>query len=301
MDVVVSGSTGFIGSAVVDELRRGGDRAIRLVRPASAPVDGPSVAWDVDAGSMDATGLEGVDAVIHLAGAGIGDRRWNAAHKRAVLESRVRGTELLARSLAGLARPPRVLVSASAVGYYGDRGDEVLTEQSTPGRGFLADVCRAWEAAAAPAAEAGIRVVHPRTGIVLARHGGVLPRMLLPFRFGAGGRVGSGRQWMSWIALSDEVDALLHLVRAEELVGGVNFTAPEPVTNADFAKAAGRALHRPAVLPAPAAALKLALGREMASELLLAGQRAVPARLEASGFKFRHPDLEGALAAVLRG
>jgi uncharacterized protein (TIGR01777 family) len=212
-----------------------------------------------------------------------------------VKDSRTRGTSLLAATLAKLNNPPRVLVSGSAVGYYGDRGDEVLTESSRPGSDFLADVCTAWEAAAAPAREAGIRVAHIRTGIVLSGRGGVLPRMIIPFKFGAGGKLGSGRQWMSWISLEDEVAAIVHLLGNDDLAGAFNLTAPNPVTNADMTKAIGAALHRPTLLPAPAFALKAALGPEMAGELLLVSQRALPTRLLDSGFTFAHPDLPDAL------
>jgi uncharacterized protein (TIGR01777 family) len=205
----------------------------------------------------------------------------------------------LAETLAKLSKAPKVLVSGSAVGYYGDRGDEVLTESSRPGSDFLAEVCTAWEAAAGPAREAGIRVAHIRTGIVLSGRGGALPKMLLPFKFGAGGKLGSGRQWMSWIALEDEVGAIVHLIGDDSLSGPFNLTAPNPVTNADMTKAIGAALHRPTLLPAPAFALKAALGGEMAEELLLVSQRALPTRLLDSGFTFQHPELGEALKAVL--
>lgn len=297
MDVVVSGSSGLIGGALTTALAGAGHRVVRLTRGGG---QGPGThGWDPEAGTVDAAGLEGVGAVIHLAGEGIGARRWNEAHKARVLDSRVKGTTLLAETLIKLDRPPATWLSASAVGYYGDRGDESLTESSPPGTGFLADVCQAWEASTAPAQAAGIRVAHLRTGIVLSAQGGALAKMLRPFKLGAGGRMGSGRQWMSWISLADEVGAIVHLLGADGVRGPVNLTAPEPVRNADLAKALGRALHRPTVVPIPAFALRALLGAEMAQELLLAGQRVMPERLTASGYTFIHPDLASALPAAL--
>jgi uncharacterized protein (TIGR01777 family) len=292
MDVVVTGSSGLIGSALKGALERAGHRMIPMVRSAAS---GDAIHWDPDRGEIDSGALEGVGAVVHLAGEGIGARRWNDEHKARVKDSRTRGTSLLAQTLAKLSKAPSVLVSGSAVGYYGDRGDEVLTETSRPGNDFLADVCTAWEAAAAPAKEAGIRVAHIRTGIVLSGRGGVLPRMIMPFKFGVGGKLGSGRQWMSWISLEDEVGAILHLLGDDSLAGAFNLTAPNPVTNGDMTKAIGEALHRPTLIPAPAFALKAALGPEMAGELLLVSQRALPARLLDSGFPFAHPDIADAL------
>lgn len=292
MDVVVTGSSGLIGTALRRALESAGHRFVPMVR---SQARGDAIHWDPDRGDIDSEGLEGVGAVVHLAGEGIGARRWNEAHKARVKDSRTRGTSLLAATLAKLNNAPQVLVSGSAVGYYGDRGDEVLTESSRPGSDFLADVCIAWEAAAAPAREAGIRVAHIRTGIVLSGRGGVLPRMIIPFKFGAGGKLGSGRQWMSWISLEDEVAAILHLLGNDDLAGPFNLTAPNPVTNADMTKAIGAALHRPTLLPAPAFALKAALGPEMAQELLLVSQRALPTRLLDSGFTFAHPEVTGAL------
>jgi uncharacterized protein (TIGR01777 family) len=292
MDVVVTGSSGLIGSALKAALERAGHRMVPMVR---SEASGAAIRWDPDRGEIDSGGLEGVGAVVHLAGEGIGARRWNDEHKAKVKDSRTRGTSLLAQAMAKLNKAPSVLVSGSAVGYYGDRGDEVLTETSRPGSDFLADVCTAWEAAAAPAQEAGIRVAHIRTGIVLSGRGGVLPRMIMPFKFGVGGKLGSGRQWMSWISLEDEVGAILHLLGDDSLAGAFNLTAPNPVTNGDMTKAIGEALHRPTLIPAPAFALKAALGPEMAAELLLVSQRALPTRLLDSGFSFAHPDLAGAL------
>jgi hypothetical protein len=296
MDVVVTGSSGLIGTGLKGALERAGHRMVPMVR---SQASGDAIRWDPDRGEIDAEGLEGVGAVVHLAGEGIGARRWNEAHKAKVKESRRKGTSLLAETLAKLDKGPKVLVSGSAVGYYGDRGDEVLTESSRPGNDFLAGVCTAWEAATAPAKEAGIRVVHIRTGIVMAGRGGVLPRMLLPFKFGVGGKLGSGRQWVSWIALEDEVGAIVHLLGNDTLSGPFNLTSPNPVTNADMTKAIGAALHRPTIIPAPAFALKAALGTEMAEELLLVSQRALPTRLLDSGFTFAQPELVGALQVAL--
>ena len=296
MDVVVTGSSGLIGSALRGALEKAGHRMVPMVR---SQASGDAIRWDPDRGEIDAGGLEGVGAVVHLAGEGIGDRRWNEAHKAKVKDSRRKGTSLLAATLAKLSKAPKALVSGSAVGYYGDRGDEVLTESSRPGNDFLAEVCTAWEAATAPAKEAGIRVAHTRTGIVLSGRGGVLPKMLLPFKFGAGGKLGSGRQWVSWIALEDEVGAIVHLLGNDALSGPFNLTAPNPVTNTDMTKAIGAALHRPTLIPAPAFALKAALGTEMAEELLLVSQRALPTRLLDSGFTFAQPELVGALQVAL--
>ena len=296
MDVVVTGSSGLIGTALKGALERAGHRMVPMVR---SQASGDAIHWDPDRGEIDAEGLEGVGAVVHLAGEGIGNRRWNEAHKAKVRESRIRGTSLLAETLAKLNKAPKVLVSGSAVGYYGDRGDEVLIESSRPGSDFLADVCTAWEAATAPAKEAGIRVAHIRTGIVLSGRGGALPKMLLPFKFGVGGKLGSGKQWMSWIALEDEAGAIVHLLRENSLSGPFNLTAPNPVTNDEMTKAIGAALHRPTLLPAPAFALKAALGGEMAEELLLVSQRALPTRLLDAGYTFAHPEFGDALEVAL--
>lgn len=295
MDVLVSGSHGFIGSALLPALEAAGHRPRRLVRAAAGEGD---VAWDPGAGTFDAAALEGVGAVVHLGGVGIGDRRWTPEHKARVRASRVDGTALLARALAGMRSPPSVLVSGSAVGYYGDRGDEVLTEESTPGDDFLAEVVRAWEDATGPAADAGIRVVKLRSGVVYGPGGGALKKQLPLFKLGLGGPLGSGRQWLSWITLEDEVGAILHALGTESLAGPVNATAPEPVTSGDMARALGRALHRPAVLPVPAVALRLVVGRQMADEMVLASQRAVPACLLESGYRFHHPRAEAAMAAL---
>ncbi|HEX3622870.1 MAG TPA: TIGR01777 family oxidoreductase, partial [Acidimicrobiales bacterium] len=252
MKVAVTGSHGLIGSELVAELGRHGHQVTRLVR--GDPAAGEA-AWDPGAGTIEAHKLEGHDAVVHLAGVGIGDHRWTDEHKRAVLDSRVQGTGLLARTLAGLSHPPAVLVSGSAVGFYGSEGDGTFTEASPQGRGFLADVVAAWEAAAAPASEAGIRVVRLRSGVVLTAKGGALKKQLLPFKLGVGGRLGSGRQWLSWISLDDEIAAIQHLLTADDLAGPVNSTSPEPVTNATFTATLAGVLKRPAVLPVPTVAL----------------------------------------------
>jgi len=304
MNILATGSSGLIGSALVDALAARGDTVVRLVRGGGRPANSvvADIAWDPAAGRLDVATLQAAgpyDGVVHLAGAGIGDRRWSPARRTELLESRTRSTALLVESLVALDPRPPVLVSASAVGFYGDRGDEALTEASSPGTGFLADICRAWEAAAAPAAAAGIRTVLLRTGIVLAASGGALGKQLPLFRLGLGGRIGSGRQVRSWITLDDEVSAILHCLADATLSGPVNATAPEPATDGELAKALGAALHRPAVLPVPAPALKLVLGSDMATEMVLTGQRVLPERLTASGFTFAHPDLAGAIAAVL--
>ncbi|MCU1448807.1 MAG: hypothetical protein JWP02_977 [Acidimicrobiales bacterium] len=296
MKVVVTGSTGLIGTALVRALEARGDQVTRLVRKPPGPGE---VMWDPDTGDVDARALEGHDAAVHLAGVGIGDRRWSDEHKRAVLDSRVRGTTLLARTLAGLTERPPVLASSSAMGYYGDRGDEVLTEDSGPGTGFLTDVCLKWEAATAPAEDAGIGVVHLRTGLVLSAQGGALKQMLLPFRLGVGGRIGSGRQWWSWISIDDEVGAILAVLDGTVPPGPANLTAPNPVTNTEFTRTLNRVLRRPTLLPTPTIALKALFGGEAVEEMFTGGQRVMPARLEAAGYAFRHPRLEGALRDLL--
>jgi uncharacterized protein len=294
--IAVSGATGLIGSALVERLRRQGHSVRRLVRqsPRAEPGD---VVWDPAAGRIDAIALEGVDAVVHLAGEPIA-QRWTPERKRAIRDSRVLGTALLARTLASLARPPRALVSGSAVGVYGDRGDEVLDERSPRGAGFLADVGAEWENATAAAVTAGIRVVMVRTGVVLSARGGALAKLLPPFRLGLGGPIGSGKQWMSWIALEDQLRALELAMSSDVLHGPVNLTAPNPVTNATFASTLGHALHRPAIVPVPAIALELMYG-EMARETILAGQRVLPRALLDAGFVFRFPLLRDALMEAL--
>jgi len=294
--VVVTGSTGLIGTALVRALQARGDEVTRLVR--RVPTTGEA-RWDPEGGQIEAPSLEGADAVVHLAGVGIGDHRWSEDHKRAVLDSRVKGTTLLAQTVAALNDKPAVIASASAMGYYGLRGDEVLTEDAEAGTGFLADVCKEWEGATRPAEDAGVRVVHLRTGIVLSPDGGALKQMLLPFKLGLGGRIGSGRQWWSWIAIDDEVGAILHLIDNGTERGPVNVTAPNPVTNEQFTRTLNGVLHRPTLLPTPTFALRAMFGREAVDEMFLGGQRVVPARLQADGYGFRHPDLEGALRHIL--
>src|SRR4051812_34752228 len=300
MHVVVSGSSGLIGTALQRRLTSDGHRVTRLVRsrPASGPGAPGTVAWDPARGVLDPASLVGVDAAVNLAGAGIGDHRWTDEYKRTVMDSRVRSTELLSGVLARLEPRPTVLLSGSAIGFYGDRGDEVLDESSGPGSGFLSEVCLAWEAATLPAAEAGIRVAHLRTGIVLAAEGGALRKQLPLFKLGLGGRFGRGRQWQSWVALEDEVAAIVHLLTAD-VAGPVDITAPQPVTNAEFGKTLGHVLGRPAVLPVPAFGPGLLLGRELTNALLFESQRVVPKVLTASGYEFRHPQLAPALRSIL--
>ena len=294
MRIAVSGSTGFIGSALVPGLLGAGHDVVRLVRRDPAGPD--ELRWNPAGGTIDTAGLEGIDAAVHLAGYNLG-RRWTASRKRRIRESRVDGTRLLAETLANLPTPPSVLVCASAMGYYGDRGDEVLDESAARGTGFLADVVAEWEAAADPARAAGIRVAHLRHSLVLAPRGGALRRLLLPARFGLAGRIGSGRQWWSWVALDDVVRAYLHVLE-RPVSGAVNVAAPDPRRNADFVKALGRALHRPTLAPFPTVAVKVVLG-EMGEELLLESKRVVSAALEADGFSFRQPSLPEALDALL--
>jgi uncharacterized protein (TIGR01777 family) len=248
---------------------------------------------------IDLESIEGFDAVVHLAGENIAARRWTAAQKSKIRDSRVKGTTLLATTLGRLKRPPSVFISASAIGYYGDRGDEQLQETSSPGSDFLANVCKEWEAATEPASRAGVRVVHIRSGIILARDGGALPKIALPFKFGVGGKIGSGRQYMSWIDLDDEVHAILHCLHRTDVRGPVNSVAPSPVTNAEFTKTLGRVLSRPTLFPLPAFAARLMLG-EMADALLLSSQRVQPATLLLTDYKFRHTSLEEALRGIFR-
>lgn len=294
MRVAITGATGMIGTALAQSLSRDGHAIHRLTR---SPARVGDFAFDPARGVLDPAAFEGVDAVVHLAGEPIA-QRWTDAAKQRIMASRVEGTRLVAERLAARADRPRVLVSASAVGIYGDRGDEVLTETSAPGSDFLATVCRAWEAAAEPARLAGVRVAHPRMGIVLSPEGGALQRLLLPFKLGVGGRIGSGDQWMSWISLPDAVAALRHMLDTDLLAGPVNVVGPAPVTNAEFTSALGAALHRPTFLPTPAFALRLVF-KEMADATLMASQRAVPDALAAAGFRFRHRTLTEALEAVL--
>jgi len=299
MEIAITGSSGLLGSALQPELEAAGHRVIPVVRPGSRSRGADDLRWDPETGAIDAAGFEGLDAVIHLAGVSIGDTRWTARGKAAIKDSRVRGTTLLARTLASLEHPPATLLSASASGYYGDRGDEVITERTPVGSGFRAEVCSAWENAARPAANAGIRLVLLRSSIVLSPDGGLLPFQLLQFRLFGGGRFGSGRQWTSWISLPDEVGAIVHLLARSEIEGPVNLTAPAPITNAEYASILGRVLHRPSFWWIPGPALQLAAGSQRAREVLLSSERIVPERLTASGFVFRHPSLEPALRDLL--
>ncbi len=295
MRVAVTGSRGLVGSALVAWLTTEGHRVMRLVRGSPS---GEDISWDPGEGVRDVARLEGVDAVVHLAGENIGAGRWTPQHKDAIRRSRVEGTRRLGESLARLSDRPQVLVSASAIGYYGDRGSELLTEESPPGKDFLARVCQEWEAAAEPAWRAGIRVVHLRFGMILSPAGGALARMLPPFRAGLGGRLGRGTQYVSWIAIDDAIGAIRHAISAEALKGPVNAVGPNPVTNGEFTRVLARVLSRPALLPMPAFAARLAFG-EMADALLLASQRVMPTRLQASGYRFRYPELEVALRHLL--
>lgn len=296
--VLITGSSGFIGSALVSFLTTGGHQVVRLVRSEPRAAEN-EVHWDPTAGRVDTSRLEGLDAVVHLAGENIGAARWTPERKARLRESRVRGTQLLCESLATLSARPTVLVSASAIGYYGNRGDEVLHEESAPGSGFLAELARQWEAATESAANAGIRVVNLRIAVVLSATGGALRQMLTPFRLGVGGVLGNGKQYMSWITLDDLVRVIAHSITTESLSGPVNAGSPHPVTNYEFTKTLGRVLGRPTLFPMPDFAVRLAFG-EMADELLLASTRIQPTKLLASGFEFRHAELEGALRQLLK-
>jgi len=295
--IAVTGASGLVGSELVPTLVRNGFDVVRLVR--RAPTAGDEVRWDPDGGTIDREGLRGTTGAIHLAGDNVASGRWTEAKKARIRNSRVRGTALLASTLAELSPKPRVLVSASAIGYYGSRGNEVLDESTTSGSGFLASVCREWEAAAAPARDAGIRVVHPRIGVVLASTGGALAKMKVPFLLGVGGRIGDGSQYMSWITLEDVVSALVFALECEELEGPANFVSPTPVTNSDFTATLARVLKRPAVLPVPKFALRLGAGADMANEMLIGSSRVVPAALHVRGFRWEHTSLEPALRSLL--
>jgi uncharacterized protein (TIGR01777 family) len=296
MRVAMTGATGLIGSALTAFLRSGNHQVTRLCR---RPTDGPdTVVWNRDSQTWPASAFEGTDAVVHLAGENIAGGRWTEARKNRIRESRVDGTRRLCETLAALPTPPQTLVCASAIGFYGNRGSDPVDESSDPGEGFLPDVCKGWEEATRPATERGIRVVHLRLGIVLTPAGGALKQMLLPFTLGAGGVLGSGDQFMSWIALDDVLGSVLHVLANESMVGPVNAVAPAPETNRVFTRTLGRVLRRPTLIPAPAPAVRLLLG-EMADALLLTGVRVEPNRLTSSGFRFGYPTLEGALRHVL--
>jgi uncharacterized protein (TIGR01777 family) len=295
MKVAITGASGLIGSALVPHLRSVGHEVIRLVR--RPPAGDDEVTWNPKAGTVDLDALQGVDGVIHLAGAGVGDHRWTDSYKAEILDSRVDGTRTIAQAMAALEPRPRVLVSGSAIGWYGDTGDRIVDESAPNGSGFLAGVVREWEAAATPAVEAGIRVVHPRTGLVVARGGGAWARMFPLFKAGLGGKLGPGSQYWSFISLRDEVCALQFLLEQEHLTGPVNLTAPNPVTNAEVTSVMGKVLGRPTILPAPSFALKAVLG-EFSSEVL-GSSRVVPAVLERAQFAFQDPTIESAVRAAL--
>lgn len=297
MKILVSGSHGLVGKALINSLTTDGHEVLRLVRRART-FGALEVEWHPNQGQIDAEHLEGLDVVVHLAGESIASGRWTDDKKRAICESRVKGTSLLSEALARLSRPPSVFLSASATGYYGNRGDELLTEQSAPGDDFLSSVCIEWEQATKPAIEKGIRTIQTRFGVILDTDGGALAQMLTPFRMGIGGRVGTGKQWMSWIALDDVVNGLKFLIADKPVQGPVNFVAPNPVTNAEFTKTLGRVLARPTWFPVPAFGARLAFG-ELADALLLSSQRVEPGILEDKGFLFSWPTLEPALRHLL--
>ena len=297
LSIAVTGATGLIGTALVTQLRARG-HTVRRILHSPRGVGPGDVVWNAGMGAVPPTALAGTDAVIHLAGEPIA-HRWTEDRKRAIRESRVRSTELLADAVRAMGTKPAVFLTGSAIGYYGDRGDDLLDESSGPGRGFLADVCVDWERAAAPIAASGVRVVTLRTGVVLSPAGGALAKLLPIFRLGGGGPLGTGRQWLSWISLTDHVRAMEHALVTESLHGAANLVAPNPVTNADFATILGRVLSRPAIVPVPAFALEFLYG-EMARATLLAGQRVVPKVLSSAGFEFETPTLEGALRTELK-
>ncbi len=295
MKIVISGASGLIGTQLVTTLKSSGYEVVQLVRRSAAA---GQIMWDPKSGKLDPASLEGCDAVIHLSGAGIGDKRWSDAYRKEILDSRTATTLLLANTIASLQRKPSVFLSGSAIGIYGARGDEQLTETSAHGTGFLADVCEQWEAAAKPAIDAGVRTVFLRTGIVLSPKGGALKKLLPLFRLGVGGKFGNGKQWQSWISMDDEVASIIHLLTAN-VSGAVNLTAPQPVTNAEFTKVLARVVKRPAIVPVPTFAPKILLGGELADALLFTGQRVMPQALTASGYVFKHSTLESALRSLL--
>jgi uncharacterized protein (TIGR01777 family) len=296
MKILVSGSHGLVGKALIRSLTSDGHDVVRLVR--GKPSTATEIEWHPNEGRLDASALEDLDAVVHLAGESIATGRWSDEKKRAIRDSRVKGTALLSEALARLTRPPSVFVSASAIGYYGNRGDELLTETSAPGKDFLSDVCVEWEQATQPAVEKGIRTVHARFGIILDANEGALAKMLTPFRMGIGGRIGNGKQWMSWIAIEDVVNGLRFLIQDQSISGPVNFVAPNAVTNAEFTKVLGRVLSKPTLFPVPVFGVRLAFG-EMADALLLSSQRVDPRVMKQKGFVFRWAMLEEALRNLL--
>ena len=297
MKILISGSSGLIGTAATTALKSDGHNVVHLVRPGKTTNPG-DIQWDPMRATVDVAGLEGIDVVIHLSGAGIADGRWTEERKQLLRSSRIDTTRVLVDSLSRLKQKPRLLIVASAIGYYGSRGDEILTESSTTGTDFLALVCRDWEAEASRAAERGIRTVMLRFGVVLSGKGGALPKMLPPFKLGVGGRLGSGQQWMSWIAIEDVVGIFRHTIANEQVSGPVNVVAPNPVRNEEFTRLLAGMLHRPAIFPAPAFVLRLAMG-EMADAVLLSSDRVKPEQMLAAGYKFRFEILEPALRAAV--
>ncbi|MEP7046198.1 MAG: TIGR01777 family oxidoreductase [Ilumatobacteraceae bacterium] len=295
MRILMTGASGLIGSALTKRLSADGHSLLRLVR---RPAQDGEMTWDPTAGTLDPAAFDGCDAVINLSGAGIGDKRWTDQYKDQLLSSRLQTTELLAKTMVGLDAMPSVFLSGSAIGWYGDRGDERLDELSAPGSGFLSDICQRWEGATLIAEEAGVRTVHLRSGVVLSNDGGALKKQLPLFKLGLGGRFGNGHQWQSWIAIDDEVGAISHLLTSE-VCGAVNLTAPNPVTNSELTTTLAKVLHRPAFIPIPMFAPKLLLGGELVDTLLLGGQRVLPTVLMRSGYEFKHTTLDGALRDVL--
>ena len=300
MKIAVTGASGLIGSRLCTFLKNDGHQVLRLLRPQSVPEESSGadiLTWEPVAGEVNKKALEGLNAVVHLVGENVA-QRWTEPVKKRITGSRLRSTDFLCKTLASLASPPEVLISASAIGFYGDRKEEPVDESSSRGQGFLAELCQKWEAAASPAAEAGIRVVNLRTGIVLSTAGGALAKMLPPFQLGAGGILGSGEQYMSWITMTDTMEAIKFLIQNKILRGPVNLVAPNPVTNHDFTKALGKALGRPTFCPVPAAVARMVMG-DMADEMLLTGAKVLPSKLEAAGYKFRYPDIDSGLKEAL--
>ena len=298
MDIAITGASGLIGTALSASLTSQGHRPIALVRRA-AKAGADEIQWDPAGGTIDAASLEGIDAVVHLAGAGIGDKRWTDDRKKVIRDSRTEGTSVLATALAGLSAKPSVFVSGSGIGYYGSQGDSVLTEADPAGTGFLADVCVEWEAATAPASDAGIRTALARTSVVMSDQGGTLKKQLLLFKLGLGGRFGPGTQWLSWISLTDEVRALEFMI-TNDIAGPVNLCAPNPVTNLEFTKALGSVLKRPTLVPVPLFGPKLLFGSELVEQLILASQKGMPSVLTNAGFTFENPELEPTLHRILK-